>query len=43
MAGGDEDAAAAFVRRHQARVYGLALTIVQQPALAEDVAQDTFV
>lgn len=43
MAGGDQDAAAAFVRRHQARVYGLALTIVQQPALAEDVAQDTFV
>lgn len=43
MASGDQDAAAAFVRRHQARVYGLALTIVQQPALAEDVAQDTFV
>ncbi|MFE7224843.1 RNA polymerase sigma factor [Nocardioides sp. NPDC057577] len=43
MAGGDQDAAAAFVRRHQARVYGLALTIVRLPALAEDVAQDTFV
>lgn len=43
MACGDQDAAAAFVRRHQARVYGLALTIVRLPALAEDVAQDTFV
>lgn len=43
MAGGDQDAAAAFVRRHQARVYGLALTIVRVPVLAEDVAQDTFV
>ena len=43
MAGGDQDAAAALVRRYQARVYGLALTILRQPALAEDVAQDTFV
>lgn len=43
MASGDQDAAAAFVRRYQARVYGLALTVVRLPALAEDVAQDTFV
>ena len=43
MAGGDEDAASAFVRRYQARVYGLALTIVGIPALAEDVAQEAFV
>jgi len=43
MAGGDEDAASAFVRRFQARVYGLALTIVGTPALAEDVAQEAFV
>lgn len=40
---GDRDAAAAFVRRFQARVYGLALTIVRDPAIAEDVAQETFV
>ena len=43
MAGGDEYAASAFVRRYQARVYGLALTIVGVPALAEDVAQEAFV
>jgi RNA polymerase sigma-70 factor (ECF subfamily) len=42
MADGDRDAAAAFVRRFQARVYGLALTIVRVPAAAEDVAQDVF-
>lgn len=43
MAGGDAQAAAAFVRRYQARVYGLALTIVGVPATAEDVAQEAFV
>lgn len=43
MASGDTDAAAAFVRRHQSRVYGLALTVVGIPALAEEVAQDAFV
>jgi RNA polymerase sigma-70 factor (ECF subfamily) len=43
MAGGDQYAAAAFVRRYQARVYGLALTIVRAPALAEGVAQDAFI
>ena len=43
MAGGDEYAASVFVRRYQARVYGLALTIVGVPALAEDVAQESFV
>jgi RNA polymerase sigma factor (sigma-70 family) len=43
MASGDQHAAAAFVRRYQARVYGLALSIVGVPALAEDVAQDAFV
>jgi RNA polymerase sigma-70 factor (ECF subfamily) len=42
MAGGDQDAAAAFVRRYQARVYGLALTVVRSPALAEEVAQEAF-
>jgi RNA polymerase sigma factor (sigma-70 family) len=42
MAAGDTDAAALFVRRFQARVYGLALTMLRDPSLAEDVAQDTF-
>lgn len=40
---GDADAAAAFVRRHQARVFGLARSIVGDPILAEDVAQEAFV
>ncbi|MEA2715971.1 MAG: hypothetical protein QOI99_288, partial [Actinomycetota bacterium] len=40
---GDADAATAFVRRHQARVFGLARSIVGDPALAEDVAQEAFV
>lgn len=43
MAVGDVDAAAAFVRRYQARVYGLALTVVGTPSLAEEVAQEAFV
>jgi RNA polymerase sigma factor (sigma-70 family) len=43
LAAGDREAAAAFVRRFQGRVYGLALTIVRDPAAAEDVAQETFV
>ncbi len=40
---GDPEAATAFVRRHQARVFGLARSIVGDPALAEDVAQEAFV
>ena len=43
MANGDHEAASMFVRRYQARVYGLARTVVGGPALAEDVAQDAFV
>ena len=43
MANGNQDAAATFVRRYQARVYGLALTIIGVPAVAEDVAQEAFV
>jgi RNA polymerase sigma-70 factor (ECF subfamily) len=43
MAAGDADATAAFVRRYQARAYGLALTVVGVPALAEEVAQEAFV
>jgi RNA polymerase sigma factor (sigma-70 family) len=43
LAAGEPDAAAAFVRRFQARVYGVAITIVGDPAAAEDVAQEAFV
>ena len=43
LGSGDPDAAAAFVRRFQSRVYGLALTMLHDPGLAEDVAQETFV
>jgi RNA polymerase sigma-70 factor (ECF subfamily) len=39
---GDAQAAVSFVRRHQARVYGLALSIVIDPALAEDISQEAF-
>jgi RNA polymerase sigma-70 factor (ECF subfamily) len=42
FATGDPGTAAAFVRRFQGRVFGLALTIVRQPAIAEEVAQETF-
>jgi RNA polymerase sigma factor (sigma-70 family) len=41
-ASGDPASAAAFVRRFQGRVYGLALTIVRDPAVAEEVAQEAF-
>lgn len=43
LASGDADAAAAFVRRFQRRVYGLALTILREPSAAEDAAQEAFV
>src|SRR3984893_2053714 len=39
---GDASASVALVRRHQRRVFGLALSIVSDPALAEDVAQEAF-
>ncbi len=39
---GDRDAAAAFIRRYQSRVYGLARSMVVDPDLAEDVAQEAF-
>lgn len=42
FATGDPDTAAAFVRRFQGRVYGLALAIVRRPSIAEEVAQETF-
>jgi RNA polymerase sigma factor (sigma-70 family) len=43
VAAGQPDAAAAFVRRFQSRVYGLVSTIVRDQGVAEDVAQETFV
>ena len=43
LATGDADAASAFVRRHQRRVFGLARTIVGEDRAAEDVAQEAFV
>src|SRR5262249_38819493 len=42
MAAGDRDAAAAFVRRFQHRVVGLAVTMLGDPAQAQDVAQEAF-
>ena len=39
----DADAALAFVRRFQRRVYGCALAIVGDAGRAEDVAQEAFV
>jgi len=39
---GDRRAAGAFVRRFERRVYGLALSVVGDPALAEDVAQEAL-
>jgi RNA polymerase sigma-70 factor (ECF subfamily) len=42
LATGDPDAASAFVERFQRRVFGVALRIVGEPRLAEDVAQETF-
>jgi RNA polymerase sigma factor (sigma-70 family) len=39
---GDGDVARAFVRRFQARVYGLALTMTRDRMVAQEVAQDTF-
>jgi RNA polymerase sigma-70 factor (ECF subfamily) len=43
LGAGDPDAAAAFVRRFQSRVFGLAVTMVGDRAVADDVAQEAFV
>lgn len=43
MAVGDEQAAAGFVRRYQNRIYGLAVSMISDPGVAEDVAQEAFV
>ena len=42
MAAGDADAATAFVRRFQARVYGVAVSVVGDRTVADDVAQEAF-
>ncbi|MDQ4084696.1 MAG: sigma-70 family RNA polymerase sigma factor [Actinomycetota bacterium] len=42
LAVGDPPAATAFVRRFQGNVFGLALSITRDPALAEDVSQEAF-
>ena len=42
MRSGDPEAAAAFVRRYQSRVYGLAFTILGDRAAAQEAAQETF-
>lgn len=42
LAVGDADAGTAFVRRHQRRVYGLALRLVGDADVAEDVSQEAF-
>ena len=38
----DADAATAFVRRFQPKVFGLALAVTRDPAVADDVAQEAF-
>jgi RNA polymerase sigma-70 factor (ECF subfamily) len=43
LAAGDSDSAAAFVRRFQRPVFGLALTVLRDRGAAEDVAQEVFV
>jgi RNA polymerase sigma factor (sigma-70 family) len=43
FATGDVDSATVFVRRFQARVFGLALSMTRDPTEADEVAQDAFV
>jgi RNA polymerase sigma-70 factor (ECF subfamily) len=42
LASGGPDVGLAFVRRFQRQVFGVALAVVGDPSLAEDVAQQTF-
>lgn len=42
LASGDAGSATAFVRRFQARVFGLAHAMVSDRATAEEIAQETF-
>jgi RNA polymerase sigma-70 factor (ECF subfamily) len=43
LAAGDAAAASVLVRRYQRRVFGLAVSMIGDRALAEDVAQEAFV
>ncbi len=43
MAGGDQRAFSALVSRHQQAVRGLLMRLCRNHALADDIAQDTFV
>jgi RNA polymerase sigma factor (sigma-70 family) len=43
MAQGDERAGVAFVRRYQGRVFGLALSMLGDREVAEDIAQEALV
>jgi RNA polymerase sigma-70 factor (ECF subfamily) len=43
LADGDPDAAAAFVRRYQRRVFGVAVTLLGDRDRADDVAQEAMV
>ncbi len=42
LASGDPDLEVAFIRRFQRRVYGLAISLVSDSALAEDIAQEAL-
>ncbi|MCU4187321.1 sigma-70 family RNA polymerase sigma factor [Acidiferrimicrobium sp. IK] len=42
MARGDDEATVAFIRRFQGRVFGVAVAVLGDSGLAEDVAQQTF-
>jgi RNA polymerase sigma-70 factor (ECF subfamily) len=42
MAAGDTPAAVSFVRRYQRRVFGLAVGMVSDPGVAEDIAQEAL-
>src|SRR5918999_1223300 len=42
FATGDRETGTVFVRRFQARVFGLALVITRDPSDADEVAQDAF-
>lgn len=42
MAAGDRDAATAFVRRYQQRVFGVAFAVLGDRARADEVAQEAF-
>ena len=43
MAVGDQEAAVAFTRRYQRRVFGLAYSMTSDAGVAEDVAQEAMI